>query len=295
MSQRQPAVRIFAGEYNDSQIEVRDEGQYSPNFVVSPLGAMVNRLFLVGVLLEVSEVGNPEEPFTIGRVSDPSGSAFRISAGSKKPEMAEAMKKLKTPSFVAVVGKSDLYNPEPGVYRLSVDPEVIHPVEDKDRLHWILETAKSTKERIEAVIEAKKMAEPSEKEMKSLGFSDALSRGAVEAVENYSTIDTAKYAGIVMNALSFILPEYRSELPVQEETPVEQKAPTSDGGADGERTIMKIITELAEDNEEGASWEDIVDEAKKRGLEEMDVEEAYVALRDKGLIMEPSIGMLKPA
>ena len=103
----------------------------------------MNRIYLVGVLLEVTEVGNPEDPFTVARISDPSGSSFRVSAGSKKADLARKLKSLETPTFVAIVGKTDLYNPEPGVYRLSVDPEVIHVVDDDARMKWILDTAKA--------------------------------------------------------------------------------------------------------------------------------------------------------
>ena len=290
MSQRQPAVRSFAVEYNDSTEECREEGQYSPNFVVSPLGAMVNRLFIVGVLLEVTEVGNPDEPFTIARVSDPSGSSFRISAGSKKADLARKLKNMDTPTFIAVVGKSDLYNPEPGVFRLSIDPEVIHEVDDSARMRWILDTAKATKERIDCLVEAKKMVDPSVEELVSLGFGAYVAEGAIASLENYPSADISKYARSTANALSFILPEYKTEtISAPKETPkVEKKKGPED-------ILVDILKDLSKTHPDGVPWEELVTEGKKRGLSELEVEEGYVTLRDQGDIMEPSIGLLQLA
>ncbi|HEQ78777.1 MAG TPA: hypothetical protein ENN76_00760 [Euryarchaeota archaeon] len=290
MSMRQPAVRTFAMEYNDSTTHQREEGQYSPNFVVTPLGGMINRLFVVGVLLEVTEVGNTEEPFIIGRISDPSGSTFRVSAGSKRSDMQTKLKKLEPPCFVAVIGKSDLYNPEVGVYRLSIDPEVIHQVDDEARSRWILDTAKATRDRLDCFLEARKMSKPSIEELVKLNFSRQNAQGALVALENYSFVDVQKYARGIHDALTFILPEFRN----QKEDIVKTSPPSGSKTEESvEERLLELIGELSSGKEDGVPWDTIVEEAVKRGISEIQVEEGYVSLRDKGEILEPSIGMLK--
>ena len=53
---REPAWRIFAGEYNDSTVEIKGSGEKTPSYVVTPLGCKVNRLFAIGVLTDVENV-----------------------------------------------------------------------------------------------------------------------------------------------------------------------------------------------------------------------------------------------
>src|SRR5450756_1658506 len=48
---REVARRIFAQELKDSNLASRDESdQYAPQYVMTPTGAKVNRIFLVGTL-----------------------------------------------------------------------------------------------------------------------------------------------------------------------------------------------------------------------------------------------------
>ena len=49
---RQPAWRVFAGEFNDSTFEIKGEGDMTPSYVVTPLGAKINRVFIIGVLTD---------------------------------------------------------------------------------------------------------------------------------------------------------------------------------------------------------------------------------------------------
>ena len=57
---REIAWRVFAGEYNDANKDVSGGGERSPSYVVTPLGAKINRLFVVGVLTDVENVATDE-------------------------------------------------------------------------------------------------------------------------------------------------------------------------------------------------------------------------------------------
>ena len=47
---RQSAVRIFAQEYSESSLIERGVGEYDPSFVITKLGAKVNRCLVCGGL-----------------------------------------------------------------------------------------------------------------------------------------------------------------------------------------------------------------------------------------------------
>ena len=102
---REVAWRLFAGEYNDSNLEAGGGGDRAPTYVVTPLGARVNRLFVVGVLTDVENVGTDGQPMWRARITDPTGT-FHVYAGQYQPEAAAKLAKIKPPAFAAVAGKS---------------------------------------------------------------------------------------------------------------------------------------------------------------------------------------------
>ena len=57
MKAREPAWRVFASEFNASTLKIKGEGEKAPSYVVTPLGAMVNRLFIVGILTDIQNLG----------------------------------------------------------------------------------------------------------------------------------------------------------------------------------------------------------------------------------------------
>ena len=87
---RERAHRVFAEEFNRSNIRTRGEGEYSPNYVISPLGSKMNRIYLCGVLIDVENRGSDEEPFFRAKVSDTTGT-FYLTAGQFNPNMATTL------------------------------------------------------------------------------------------------------------------------------------------------------------------------------------------------------------
>src|SRR5437879_8238384 len=113
---REVAWRLFASEYNDANLETEGTGERPPSYIVTPLGAKVNRVFVVGVITDVENVGTDGQPMWRARVSDPTGT-FHVYAGQYQPEAAATLSKLKPPVFGAIVGKSRIYSPQPGTKR----------------------------------------------------------------------------------------------------------------------------------------------------------------------------------
>jgi len=315
---REAAWRIFASEYNDSSVEIKGEGDMAPSYIVTPLGAKVNRVFVIGVLTDVENVSEGGD-LVRAHISDPTG-VFTLYSGSYQKEVTDALADIQAPAFVAVVGKVRTYKPEDGdtIY-VSIRPEHVMEVDANVRDKWILETCKNTKDRIEAVLEAMKMDESNEYELRKLGFSKDLSEGIVAALKSYKNIDLNKYVKIIQESLQYLIPG-RNDLPDikpkkqkeiiknEEKTDEENisEPETTDpthgetteineesdkDSADAEDTVLKTIKNI--EGDDGAAWDTITENCTKQGLDKDTIEEALTSLMDKGLIYEPVLGTIK--
>jgi RPA family protein len=305
MNLREVAWRVFAEEFNSSTLEHAGEGEKPVSYIITPLGAKINRMMVVGVVTEIEDVGEEGKARVRARVSDPTGTYY-VSAGEYQPSAAAALSKMSPPAFAAIVGKSRAYSPQEGVKYLSIRPERIMEVDGEARDYWILETAKSTLYRIEAIDDAMKMAQPSVSEMMRLGYPENLADGVVRAVAYYKDIDLGRFRNSVRDALRSILPEEGMEVrdqksapaasrPKPEKKPAESKEDEMhevEVGADEETTILNIIVSLDAAGK-GAPWDKIVDSAKAKKIDKVRLEEIVASLLDKGEIYEPELGMMK--
>jgi RPA family protein len=325
---RETAWKVFAGEYNDSTIEIKGEGEMTPSYVVTPLGAKVNRLFIIGVLTDVENVSENGE-LVRAHISDPTG-VFTLYSGQYQKDATNALSNIEVPAFVAVIGKSRTYTPEEGTLYVSVRPERIMEVSADIRDKWILETCKNTKDRIEAVLETMKMTESNSFELRKLGYSRELSEGLVEALKNYGSIDLNKYIALIQESLQYLRPsketlpdlkidekvdaevvEEKEESEIVEETiepeeeeitkdeepkatetkTKEEDKKEEDKFLEIENTVLETIKQI--EGEDGAPWDSITEKCKKAGLDKDSIEEALTSLMDKGLIYEPTLGTIK--
>ncbi len=306
MNQREVAWRVFAEEFNSSVLEHTGEGEKPVSYVITPLGAKINRMLLVGVVTDIEQIGEEGKPRYRAKITDPTGT-FYVSAGEYQPQAAAALAKMAPPAFAAVVGKSRAYEPEPGVKYLSVRPERVLEVDAGARDYWVLEAAKSTLARIEAVDDGTKMAQPTVNELMKLGHPENLADGVVRAIEFYKDIDLDRFRNTVADALRSVLPESGSrERPESWAAPPRKAAAKSDEppeteeeemrevevGSDEEDVVLKVIESL-EKGSRGAKWEAIVEAAGQKKIDRVRLEEIVASLLDKGEIYEPELGMMK--
>ena len=305
MNTREVAWRVFAEEYNSSVLEHSGEGEKPVSYIVTPLGAKVNRLFIVGVVTDIEDVGEGGKQRFRARITDPTGTYY-VSAGEYQPAAAMALSKMAPPAFAAVVGKSRAYSPEEGVKYLSIRPEQIREVDAETRDYWVVEAAKSTLLRINAVEDGLKMAQPSVGELVKLGHPENLADGVVRAIEYYKDVDLERFRNSVRDALRSILPETAQKArPVRATAPKETKGPAKaeaeaadeelhevEVGTDEENSVLKIIESLDKSGK-GAKWDAIVDAAKAKKIDKVRLEEIVNILLDKGEIYEPELGMMK--
>ncbi len=287
MINREVAWRMFAEEFNRSTLETGGTEERSPSYVVTPLGAKVNRVYIVGVLTETENIGTPAEPMWRARVTDPTGTYF-VSAGQYQPRVATALANLEPPTFVAVVGKANTYRPDEETILVNLRGELIKEVSEEQRDYWILESAKSLKRRLEAVSEAANMEEVSIDEMIDIGYDGDLADGIKKAMDHYGSPSFEKYWRMIEDSLRYILPEY--------EGTVEESEDKGEGDEEIEDEILRVIEELEDmaEHENGVEYEKVMNKVMdSENIGQDKFEEAVNSLRSSGKVYEPVLGNLK--
>jgi RPA family protein len=185
---REVAYRVFAAEFEDADLSYSEsDEERAPNYVVTPTGARVNRLFLVGVLTEVEEAG---EDILRARVVDPTG-AFVVYAGQYQPEAQAFFDRAEPPAFVAVTGKARTFQPEDSdVTYTSVRPENVNDVTAETRDRWSVGTARQTLNRVATVASAldrEKRDDELRRLLEEQGVDVGLAAGIPLAIDHYGT------------------------------------------------------------------------------------------------------------
>ncbi|MEF8801054.1 MAG: hypothetical protein V5A38_00995 [Halolamina sp.] len=185
---REVARRLFAAEFDDATLSYSEsDEERAPNYVVTPTGARVNRLFAVGVLTEVEQVN---EDSLRGRVVDPTG-AFVTYAGQYQPDEHAFLSRADPPMFVALAGKARTFEPEDSdrVFT-SVRPESLNEVDAEARDHGVVTAAGRTLDRIAVFAEALGADVRGDALREALEREDvdtSLAAGIPKAIEQYET------------------------------------------------------------------------------------------------------------
>jgi RPA family protein len=185
---REVAHRLFAAEFDDASLSYSEsDEERAPNYVVTPTGARVNRLFAVGVLTEKEDVN---EDVLRGRIADPTG-AFVTYAGQYQPDEMAYLDRTTPPAFLALTGKARTFEPEDSdrVFT-SVRPESLNDVDADTRDRWVVTTAEATLERIAVFAEAldsDARGDALATELEARGVAPSLASGIPLAIDHYGT------------------------------------------------------------------------------------------------------------
>ncbi|PSP93096.1 hypothetical protein BRC91_10930 [Halobacteriales archaeon QS_4_62_28] len=185
---REVAYRLFASEFDDADFSYSEsDEERAPNYVVTPTGARVNRLFVVGVLTEIETVS---EDYLRARVVDPTG-PFVVYAGQYQPDALAFLERAAPPVFVAVTGKARTFQPDDAdqVYT-SIRPEAISEVDAKTRDRWVVQTAERTLDRVARMAEAKQSGYTGDDlraALRAHGVDESLAAGIPIALDRYGT------------------------------------------------------------------------------------------------------------
>ena len=187
---REVAWRVFAAEYDDATVEHSDsDEERAPNYVVTPTGARINRLFVVGVLTEIEQVS---DEVLRARIVDPTG-GFVVYAGQYQPDAMAFLERADPPAFVAVTGKGRTFQPDDSdVVYTSIRPESINAVDAETRDRWTVQTAEQTLARVGTFAKALESGEHGdalEGALAAGGVDDGLAAGIPLAMDHYGTTE----------------------------------------------------------------------------------------------------------
>lgn len=316
---REVAWRIFAWEFNRSNLHMSEGDERAPNYIITPTGVKCNRLFIIGVVTEVENIGQDNSLWK-ARIADPTG-VFTVYAGQYQPEAAIFLSELNVPAYVAVVGKARKYEPEDGSVYTSVRPEEINIADEKQRDRWVLDTAERTLERVGLIKEAMN-SKLSGNELKEFlmkkGNSPVVADGISRAIEHYKNLDRIieELRTAVIQAIKAVASENNEENQVAVRNPVEKEKieeiperiidPKGIGYMENKTTpepekiektpepkedIAAIIDKL--DTGKGANYSQVVEKAMEAGIGAEIVESGIKELMEEGRCYEPKIGVLR--
>jgi hypothetical protein len=300
MNARETAWRVFATELNSTTLEIKATEEKQPSYIVTPLGAKINRVLIAGVMTEKENIGSDEEPMWKARIQDVSGS-FYINVGRFQPEASAAIADIEIPCFVAAVGRVRTYTTDDQRVFVSVRPEHIVSIDESVRNEWILETAKSTWKRLTDTKKVLGMGDATEQDLIKAGMSPVEAFGITYALDNYGQMpDSTLYLKTIQAALRMLLPDRNVDLGFPEDysdEPDEIELPEENGGsannaAQLEDMILNLLEELDTDGK-GAPREELERRAEAEGISSIELEEVSNTLMDKGLVYEPNLRYLK--
>lgn len=264
---REIARRIFAREYLNSTVEIKGDDTYSPTYILTPVGAMVNRLYIVGTITDVTELSGG---VVKARISDPTGT-YQLYSGQFQIDATQSLLEISYPSVAAVIGKVRTYKPEDDIMMLSVRPEVVSEVDDKIRDYWILDAAKYLMMRLEVMKEALQLSDSNTVEnlTKAAECSEEVAKGIVRACRAYEVIDLNMYYELIRNTL---------ELLVSREYDVE-KLISRENMNNACEEILKML------NEKEMEYDEIRDVLEGIGYTMDTIEDAISSLTERAKIM----------
>ena len=142
------AARVFAGDFGQATLSVPSEDPGGAAWVVTPGGAWCRLLYLCGALTEVTEVAD----VLYCRLADPTG-VFNLVSGGRRGAVAEQLRAIPVPSFVAVTGTAQLYRKNGG-WAVQVRPEFVQATDKAGRNRWVVATADRAVARLEGLLSA---------------------------------------------------------------------------------------------------------------------------------------------
>ena len=295
---REVAHRLFATEFNSSRHEDRGLEENAPNYIYTPLGAHVNRLYFIGNLMSKTNSGTDESPMYKAEVRGPTGT-FYLFAGQYQPQPLMALAKLEPPELVGVVGKVKTFVRDDGAFYVSVKPEMLFPVTMAQRDMWIVSTAETTIKRLRAMKDSMKMEDPSVEELSKLGHEPTYAKAGVDGVGLYGMVEMEMYLDAVKGALSRVIESGGRAEPeppmgdIREDTVEVIEGPSDAKGPDDvKERVLAIINDLS--GEKGALYRDIMSRCEEGKINKIALEETIQELLDEGAIYEPTIGIIKP-
>lgn len=295
---RQPAHLLLASEFGSATMHEKGSGEYDPSFVITKLGAKVNRVVAAGLLerLEQRETSNGSTLFQ-GQLRDPTGLHY-FSVGDYNSEMMRELshqwvERLDDgePLLVMMTAKTRWYQTDEGAVYTSLRPEEACVVSREVYANWLLDACQSTMQRMDAFT-ASLEVEPTV---------DAFARAELPssllmARNHYGEVDLEPFKLNLMQALD--IAEGRLEAAT---TPPPMMSLPADGdvvsaeGNEGDEAVASVLMQVIGhlDQGEGVDFDTVLKNAVARGYVRELAESVLDELLESGRLEEPRFGWFK--
>ncbi len=299
-ARRQPAWHMLASEFSEATLNEKGSGEYDPSFVITKLGAKVNRVIVAGLLerLEVRETSNGSTLYQ-GQMRDPSGLHYFSVGDYASESMRELTLSLveKTeagePVLLLMTAKSRWYQTDEGAVYTSLRPEEACEIDAKTYALWLTRASEGTLQRMKIHSDSLG-AEPTQEGLKTAGVPDHMIDGLLLSRNHYGEFDTEAYTLNVMQALD--IAEGRMEAASQPapapQAQLDVEGSTSeDADDDVKETLVAIIGQL--DQGDGVDFETVLTNAGARGIDRQVAESKLDELSNEGTLHEPRFGWFR--
>ena len=309
---RQSAIRIFAQEYSDANLPLEGVGEYAPSFIITKLGAKVNRALFGGVIDRFERREGDNGPTYSGHLRDATGGVHRFQIAPFQPELhadaEELLARFESGDrfLMMMVGRARWFESDDGGIFTSFRAEEFTTVDRSVYVNWLVEASAATLRRLDAYNSSLE-SENSSDSLKSAGVPVDLIEGMILAKNHYSSFDPENYKVGVLQSLSMALSS-NSEIEQMIVSPEEsvvvetsesksqinnediKNAPNPTGDVDD--VILNVIR--SSPNPDGVPYDSIVLACVEAGFSRESSEDAIEDLRDiKCEIIEPRFGFFQ--
>ena len=309
---RQSAIRIFAQEYSDSNLPLEGVGEYAPSFIVTKLGAKVNRALFGGVIDRFERREGDNGPTYSGHLRDATGGVHRFQIAPFQPELhadaEELLARFESGDrfLMMMIGRARWFESDDGGIFTSFRAEEFTTVERSVYVNWLVEASAATLRRLDAY-NLSLESENTNESLKSAGVPADLIEGMILAKNHYSSFDPENYKVGVLQSLSMALSsnseieqmitstEESTVLEVPENSPqMENDAVKSDSKPTGDVDDVILNVIRSSSNPDGMPYDSIVLACVEAGFSRESSEDAIEDLRDiKCEIIEPRFGFFQ--
>ena len=299
---RQSAIRIFANEYRDASLPEEGSGEYDPSFIITKIGAKINRALVCGVIDRVERREGEHGPNYSGHIRDPTGThLFNVASFQPElhPDFEELMARYETGDrfLLALVGKARWFETEDGGIFTSLRAEEFSIIDKECYTNWLVQTADATLRRIDAHSSSLE-SDLNPAALEAAGVPSDLVDGLILARGHYGDFDSEAYQVGVLQALSIatgrtnVIETEAEDAPTLEQSTTDAPTPQAPSEpSDAVETIIEIIRSRA--TGQGVDYNDIVAALVNAGHSREDAEDAIDSARDQGEVMEPRFGFFQ--
>ena len=309
---RQSAIRIFAQEYSDANLPLEGVGEYAPSFIITKLGAKVNRALFGGVIDRFERREGDNGPTYSGHLRDATGGVHRFQIAPFQPELhadaEELLARFESGDrfLMMMVGRARWFESDDGGIFTSFRAEEFTTVDRSVYVNWLVEASAATLRRLDAYNSSLE-SENNSDSLESAGVPIDLIEGMILAKNHYSSFDPENYKVGVLQSLSMALSsnsEIEQMIVSSEESVVvetsENKSQinnediknTSNPTGDVDDVILNVIR--SSPNPDGVPYDSIVLACVEAGFSRESSEDAIEDLRDiKCEIIEPRFGFFQ--